>query len=749
MVVGTSARITIVTGIDAAATTIVRNLALVSGDQSDPDESNNEVELITSVNQEGSLPLTMSDDPDPVKAGTNLTYTLHISSAGPSDATNVVLIDTLPAEVTDISIDYDDTLGVCGYASGAVTCLFPDMEVGTDTSVVIRTKVDPSASGQINNTASVSADGAIPSQTNENTTVEGSADLALISSAAPSTVVAGKSLTVTLDVTNNGPSVAKQAFVNSTLPAGTTFAGGPGCSQLGATIICDLGDLPVGAQVQPYFVLGVATGTTGEISSFSSAFSTTPDPDLGNNSSEATAQAIAESDLELSKQASAAEVLAGQSVTYTIVPLDASAVVTVAVRILPSTTGLIINDATVTSDSFDLDETNDSDAVPITVNTLANLNVGKIAVTDPITAGARLSYLITVGNAGPSDARNVILVDTLPAGLTPVSATPTEGGPCDLSGPITCPLGAIAPGQIISVTLIVDVSSAQIEGLANSVNVGSDTAESDQTDNSATENTAVTTVADLVLEFVGAPDPVIAGDLLTYTLTITNDGPSDATSVLVTTTLPAEVQLLEILPASALCTGATDIVCEFGSMSAGSTTTVTFATKVEPEIETTIVSTATVSSEQTDPATENGSVTESTVILQNFYIVRLPLVRSALGSDEPNDGCDQAFRILTNYDYSFMPNDSPDWYTFNLTSDGIMTVKLTNFTPLLGQIAVFAGADCGNRDLLGHVGNPGLTETLNLGLQGPGKYYIFVGSDGPLSTTNPYGLRVSVEAPPG
>jgi uncharacterized repeat protein (TIGR01451 family) len=306
------------------------------------------------------------------------------------------------------------------------------------------------------------------------------------------------------------------------------------------------------------------------------------------------------------------------------------------------------------------------------------------------------------------------------------------------------------PGQTVSVNVIVDVSSAQIEGLANDAIVRSNTTENDPTDNSTSEDTVVITAADLALNLVGAPDPVIAGELLTYTLTITNDGPSDASGVVVTTTLPAKVQLQEISPGGSLCTGSAIVVCEFSSMSSGSTATVLFKVRAQPEIAATIVSTATVSAEQTDPLTENGNATESTVILQNFYFIRIPLIRTALKSDEPNSPCGQAFRIVPNYDYSFMPNDNLDWYTFDLSSDGIMAVQLTNFTPLIGQIAVYKGADCESRDLLpgGHVGNPGLTETLNLGPQGPGRYYIFVGSDGVLSTTNPYRLRVSVEAPP-
>ena len=56
---------------------------------------------------------------------------------------------------------------------------------------------------------------------------------------------------------------------------------------------------------------------------------------------------------------------------------------------------------------------------------------------------ARVNYTITVTNAGPSPATNVVVTDTLPAGLTLVSATPSQGT-CNAVDPVTCNLGTIA-----------------------------------------------------------------------------------------------------------------------------------------------------------------------------------------------------------------------------------------------------------------------------------------------------------------
>jgi uncharacterized repeat protein (TIGR01451 family) len=789
--VNAGARITIVATIDAAVTTSVENTAEIGGNQIDPDQSNNVALQLTSVNQQGSLPLVKLDDPDPVTAGTNLTYTLYVSSTGPSDATSVVLTDTLPPEVSYVTSNF--SRGICGHTAGKVTCLLGNMPVGSEATVEIIVAVDSTASGQINNTARVTADGAVPSQASQNSTVLGLADLALTNSASPNPVAAGESLTITIDVANNGPSAAKQVIVNSTLPAGTTFQQGVNCSRLGASVICQLGEIPNGDVRSVAFVVQVNPGTTGQVSTVSSAFSSTTDPDLNNNSADATAQVIAVSDLGIHKQSSAGEVVAGKKLTYTltisnsgpsdaagveiaddlpgsvtlvstgasqggcnaadpvicdlgVVPLNGTAAVTVVVQIAPSASGLLVNDAAVTSASNDLNSANDSASVPVTVATLADLNVVKIDVSDPITAGLALGYQITVGNSGPSDARNVVLTDTLPAGTTAVSAVPSQGGPCDFGPPVTCSLGTITPGQLVTVDLTVDVPAAQSDSLLNNVVVSSDTPEANPADNSSDETTDIVTESDLALQLADAPDPVLIGDSLVYTLMIANDGPSDATSVVVTTTLAADLQLLDVSPAGA-CSGSAVVVCQFATLAAGADQTIVLTTVSDADLGGVITSTALVTADQVDPLPVDNSVSESTVVVQKIFRVHLPSIQNGYSYGEPNDICAEAFRILPNVDYLFMPNDVPDWYVFDLTYAGSMTVEMTNFTPVAGQLAASKGVDCSSRTSLGNVGDPGLTRTLTLGPQEPGRYYIFVGSDGTLSNTKPYKLRVSVVAP--
>src|SRR5437763_3158629 len=66
---------------------------------------------------------------------------------------------------------------------------------------------------------------------------------------------------------------------------------------------------------------------------------------------------------------------------------------------------------------------------------------------------------------------------------------------------------------------------------SNTASTTSGVFDPDTSDNTATELTTVNTSANLALTKSDSPDPVLAGNNITYTLTVTNNGPSDATGV--------------------------------------------------------------------------------------------------------------------------------------------------------------------------------------------------------------------------
>lgn len=119
----------------------------------------------------------------------------------------------------------------------------------------------------------------------------------------------------------------------------------------------------------------------------------------------------------------------------------------------------------------------------------ADLEVTKTDVEDPVVVGSDVTYIATVTNYGPDTAENVVLTDTLPEGVTLVSATPDQGSCVEDSGVVSCNLGNIPSDGSVDVTLVV---SADVEGtLTNSASVASDTPDSVPDNNADSEDTLI------------------------------------------------------------------------------------------------------------------------------------------------------------------------------------------------------------------------------------------------------------------
>ena len=68
----------------------------------------------------------------------------------------------------------------------------------------------------------------------------------------------------------------------------------------------------------------------------------------------------------------------------------------------------------------------------------------KTAAPSPVTAGNQLTYTLTANNNGPSDATGVSIADTLPTGVTYVSASSSQGTVSQSSGTVNVNLGSLA-----------------------------------------------------------------------------------------------------------------------------------------------------------------------------------------------------------------------------------------------------------------------------------------------------------------
>ena len=231
------------------------------------------------------------------------------------------------------------------------------------------------------------------------------------------------------------------------------------------------------------------------------------------------------------------------------------------------------------------------------VNLATDLRVSKSDSPDPVTVGNRLTYTVTVTNDGPSAATGVTLVDTLPGNVSLDSATPSQGN-CSGTSTVNCSLGPLANSA--SATVIIAVTPTTTETLTNTVSVSGNETDPDTLDNTTEEGTRVkdVVVADLSVSKSDSPDPVMVGGRLTYTVVITNNGPSTATGVTLIDTLPGNVFFGSATPSQGNCDGTSTMNCDLGTLNDGAVAMVTVV--VNPTTAGIVTNTVSVTSNETD-----------------------------------------------------------------------------------------------------------------------------------------------------
>lgn len=186
-------------------------------------------------------------------------------------------------------------------------------------------------------------------------------------------------------------------------------------------------------------------------------------------------------------------------------------------------------DPTTNTSSTTTETTNDSD-----------LAISKELVGE-LVAGQTATYTLGVANVGPSDSVGPITVtDTLPAGTTFRSAT-GEGVQCaePTDGVLTCTWAdGLALGDGFGITVAIDVPADRTADVVNTATVdGPDDTDADN-NTATTTDTPVRRASLTVEKSLAGTEPVVAGDEGTYRLDVRNSGPSTATDVVITDTLP-------------------------------------------------------------------------------------------------------------------------------------------------------------------------------------------------------------------
>ncbi len=241
-----------------------------------------------------------------------------------------------------------------------------------------------------------------------------------------------------------------------------------------------------------------------------------------------------------------------------------------------------------------------------------DLGVGVTDNPDPVYIGGNLVYTISVTNNGPNSATNVAVNHTLPPTTVFVSAVSSQGTCTYSDGTVVCNIGDMAFASIVTITVTV-TPTAPGTIFATAV-VASKEADTNPANNSFTSSTRVSApAAELAVGLADLPDPALVGGLLTYTVSVTNNGPSGASVVMVTNTLPlgVNVQSASASQGSATIFGNL-VVCSLGSLPVGARATAII--EVKPTVQGTLVATAKVSALQVDPLPANNTATAATTV---------------------------------------------------------------------------------------------------------------------------------------
>ncbi|WP_242310982.1 DUF6923 family protein [Bacillus cereus group sp. BfR-BA-01331] len=650
--------------VSTSATDSITNTATVDSTTPDPDPTNNTSTVITPVNASADVAIIKTANPNPVSGGNVLTYTLFISNLGPSDAQNVIVTDAVPSVV--LNPEYSTDGGVT-FNPWPGTLSLGTLVNGATETILIQGTVSISATGTITNTATVESTTPDPDPTNNTstvvTTVSESADISVVKLGNPNPVIAGQVITYTIVVSNAGPSDAENVTLTDAIPSvvlnpefsidgGVTFNPWPGSINLGTL---------VNGTAETVLIRGtVSANVTGSIINTATVESTTPDPDLTNNTSTFETPVEALADISVVKTGSPNPVLAGNVLTYTIVvsnagPSDAENVMlidkvpnkilnpeystdggvtfnpwpgsinlgtlangasqTIILRgtVNPSATGLITNTAVVNSTTPDPDPTNNISTEFSAINTSADISVVKTANPSPVLAGGILTYTVVVSNAGPNDALNVTVMDAIPSELLNPEYS-TDGGITFNPWPGSINIGTLANGASQTIILRGTVNPLATGLITNTVTVDSTTPDPDPDNNTSTIVTPVNTEADISVTKLANPSPAIAGELLAYSVVVSNAGPNDALNVTLTDAIPSVVLNPEYSIDGGVTFNPWPGSINIGTLANGASITFLIRGTVSASATETIRNTATVDSTTPDPDQTNNTTTIDTPV---------------------------------------------------------------------------------------------------------------------------------------
>ncbi|WKT58384.1 hypothetical protein QVH35_02860 [Candidatus Nitrosotenuis chungbukensis] len=297
---------------------------------------------------------------------------------------------------------------------------------------------------------------------------------------------------------------------------------------------------------------------------------------------------------------------------YVLVKLEGS--------ISPGAQGTLVNKAVVENFGTTAEATVQTDVNPSVVFS----SVTKTSTPFTVTAGSgSIDYIITVDNhgSGSANANGVMITDTLPNGISSISIT-SEPYPnscqilpqLDTFNQLSCGPYNISNNDLLEIHYTADVGPSSRDPFINQVNVTCTNCAATQ---STSTSTTILTESDLSLQKQVDKTSVTAGqDFLLYTITVTNDGPSDADHIIITDSLPSGVTFNAPTssPECSFDSQNNNAICHLTNpIPPGESHIVTMNVTVNSSTTGTLTNTATVTSDSTDPYQGNNQASADPV----------------------------------------------------------------------------------------------------------------------------------------
>jgi uncharacterized repeat protein (TIGR01451 family) len=549
-------------------------------------------------------------------AGEPLTYTIAVTSVGEIYVDNIVITDRVPLSTSLLS--YSVSQGSITATNGLVTAtvgrLYPASETVVMSLVVAPLTSTPNGT-IITNQAFIKGQPIVTRTNVVSHQIIGvpAFSLSKAGQSSPAPVV-GLPFTYTLTVTNTGGNSATNVQVVDPLPAGASYVSG-GTLGAGNVVSWTIPSLAAGGRTQVSYVVTTCqmslVNNNYQVINSSQGITSAPGAEL--------ISALAPPTLTPNFVFSPLQPGIGQSVSFTSTSsANGTPLVSWNWNFGDGNTGSgqTISHAYTVPGNYSValtmtDRCNYQATVTKTVTIFVpNLVVTKQASPEPVSAGSRLTYTITLTNEGPVEATGVVVSDPLPAHTTFVPGSlvinpPSVGGILGVPPMLVSNL-TLTPGFRITTTYQVTVTAPLTNGtlITNTVSVSSSQV---PTPTVRSITSTVSSSPDLDLTKVSThPIPLQPGNLITYSLILRNNGNANATGVVISDSLPAHTDFvagsISLNPPTAGQVGtAPPLLASNVNLAVGASLTVTYRVRARTPLTngTTITNTASVTSTQT------------------------------------------------------------------------------------------------------------------------------------------------------